>query len=93
METYSTYNEGNSIVAKRFIWTQNHKIYKYMTSISRSLYIDKLDEIVNENNNIYHRTIKMKRADVKKWTNTDFNVEKNGKYPKLWIGGHVRISK
>ena len=57
---YSTHNEGKSVVAKRFIETLKNKIYKYLTSISRNVYIDKLDDIVNEHNNTYHRTIKMK---------------------------------
>ena len=46
----------------RFITT---KIYKYMTAISKNVYIDKLDQIVNEYNNTYHRTIKMKPANAK----------------------------
>ena len=57
---YSTHNEGKSVVAERFIRTLKNKIYKYMTSISKNVYIDKLDDIVNEYNTTYHRTIKMK---------------------------------
>ena len=57
---YSIHNEGKSVVAERFIRTIKNKIYKYMTSISKNVYIDKLDDIVNEYNNTYHRTIKMK---------------------------------
>ena len=45
---YSTHNEGKSVVAERFIRTIKSKIYKYMTSISKNVYIDKLDDIVNE---------------------------------------------
>ena len=56
---------GKSVVAERFIRTLNNKIYKYMTAISKNVYINKLDDIVNEYNNTYHRTIKMKPADVK----------------------------
>ena len=62
---YSTHNEGKSVVAERFIRTLKSKIYKYMTSISKNVYIDKLDDIVDEYNNTYHTTIKMKPADVK----------------------------
>ena len=62
---YSTNNEGKSIVAERFIRTLKTKIYKYMTSISKNVYIDKLDDIVNKYNNTYHSTIKMKPVDVK----------------------------
>ena len=46
-ETYSTHNEGKSVVAKRFIRTLENKIYKYMTSILKNEYIDKLDDTVN----------------------------------------------
>ena len=62
---YSTYNEGKSVVAERFIKTLKTKIYKYMTVVSKSLYIDKLDDIVDEYNNTCHGTIKMKPANVK----------------------------
>ena len=50
---YSTYNEGKSVVAERFIKTLKKKIYKYMTSISRNVYIDKLDDIININTTIH----------------------------------------
>ena len=56
---YSTHNEGKSVVTERFISTLKDKIYKYITSISKNVYIDKLDDIVNEYNNTKHRTIKM----------------------------------
>ena len=62
---YSTNNEGKSVVAERFIRTLKSKIYKHMTSISKNVYIDTLDDIVNEYNNAYHTTIKMKPIDVK----------------------------
>ena len=62
---YSTHNKEKSVVAERFIRTLKNKIYKYMTSISKNVYIDKLDDIVNKYNNTYHRTIKMKPIDVK----------------------------
>ena len=62
---YSTRNEGKSIAAERFIRILKNKIYKYMTSISKNVYIDKLDDIVNEYNNTCHRTIKMKPIDIK----------------------------
>ena len=62
---YSIHNEGKSVVAERFIRTLKTKIYKYMTSISKNVYIDKLDDIVDWYFNIYHRTIKMKPTDVK----------------------------
>ena len=68
---YSRHNEGKSVVAERFIRTIKNKIYKYMTSISKNVYID---DIVDEYNNTYHRTIKMKPIDVK--DNTYINIDK-----------------
>ena len=64
---YSTHSKGKYVVAERFIKTLKNKIYKYMTtiSISKSVYIDKLDDIVDKYNNIYHSTIKMKPVNVK----------------------------
>ena len=62
---HSTHNEGKSVAAERLIRTLKSKIYKYMTSISKIVYIDKLDDIVNEYNNAYHTTIKMKPIGVK----------------------------
>ena len=92
-EIYSIRNEGKSVVAERVIRTIKTKIYKYMTSISKNVYIDKLDDIVNEYNNTYHRTIKMKPVDVKDNTYIDFKKEVNDKDPKFKVGDHVRISK
>ena len=90
---YSTHNEGKSVVAERFIRTLKIKIYKYMTSISKNVYIDKLDNLVDEYNNTYHTATKMKPTDVK--DNTCINTSKkiNYKDPKFKIGDRVRISK
>ena len=90
---YSTHNEGKSVVAERFIRTIKNKIYKYMSSISKNVYIDKSDDIVNEYNNTYHRTIKMKPIDVKDKKYIDFGKEFNGNDPKFKVGDHVRISR
>ena len=90
---YSTNNEGNSVIAERFIRTLKTKIYKYMTSISKNVYIDKLDDIVKEYNNKYHTSIKMKPADVNDNTYIDFKKETKDKNPKFKVGDHVRISK
>ena len=65
IEIYSTHNEGKSVVVERFIRTVKNKIHRYMTSISKNIYIDKLDDIVNKYNNAYHITTKTKRVDVK----------------------------
>ena len=64
IEMYSIHNEGKSVVAERFIRTLKTKIYKYMTSVSKNVYIDKLDDRVGEYNNTYHRTIKMKPIEI-----------------------------
>ena len=90
---YLTHNDGKSVVAERFIMTLRNKIYKYMTPISKNVYIDKLDDIVNEYNNICHRTIKMKPNDVKDNKYINIDKEVNGKDPKFQVGDHVRISK
>ena len=86
---YSTHNEGKSVVAERFIRTLKNK----------NVYIDKLDDIVNEYNNTYHKTIKMKSTDVK--DNSYINIGKrvNDKDPKFIIiinpkvGDHIGRSK
>ena len=93
IEMYSTHNEGKSVVAERFIRTIKNKIYKHMTSISKNLYIDKLDDIVNEYNNTKHRTTKMKPIDVKDNTYIDFGKEVNDSDPKFKVGDPVRKSK
>ena len=90
---YSANNEGKSVVAERFIRTLKNKIYKYMTSISKNVYIDKLNDIVNEYNNTYHTTIKMKPIDVKDNTYINIDKEVNNKVPKFKVGDRVRISK
>ena len=90
---YSTHNEGKSVVAERSIRTLKSKIYKYMTSISKNVYIDKLDDIVDEYNNKYHTTIKVKPIDVKDNTYINADKEINNKDPKFKVGDHVRISK
>ena len=90
---YSTNNEGKSAVAERFIRMLKSKIYKYVTSISKNVYIDKLDDILDEYNNAYHTTIKMKPIDVKDNTYINADKEINNKDPKFKVGDHVRISK
>ena len=91
---HSTNNEGKSVVAERFIRTLKSKIYKYMmTSISKNVYIDKFDDILNEYDNTYHTTIKMKPIDVKDNTYVNIDKEINDKDPKFKVGDRVRISK
>ena len=93
IEMNSTHNEGKSVVAERLIRTLNNKTYKCMTSISKNVYIDKLDDIVNKCNNAYDSTIKMKPVDVKSNIYINTSKEINDKDPKFKIGDIVRISK
>ena len=92
-EMYSTYNEGKSAVAERFIRTLNNKIFKYMTAISKNIYFDVLDDIVNKYNNTVHRSIKMKPIDVTSDSYAEYNEDSNKKDPKFKIGDQIRISK
>ena len=64
-----------------------------MTSVSKNVDVDKLDDIVHKYNNIYHTTNKMKPVDVKTNTYINSSKEVNDKDPKFKIGGTVRISK
>ena len=93
IEMNSTHNEEESVVAERFIRTLKNKIYKHMISITKNVYIDKLDHIVNKYNNKYHSTIKMKPVDVKSSTYIDSSKQINDKDPKFKIGDIVRILK
>ena len=90
---YSTYNEGKSVAAERFIRTLKNKIYKLMAAISKNVYFDVLDDIVDDYNNTYHKTIKMKPKNVQDNSFTEYNEESNEKGPKFKVGDHVRISK
>ena len=93
IEMYLTHIEGKSVVVERFIRTLKNKIYKHMTAISKNVFIDKLDDIVNEYNNTYHKTIKMKPIKVKDNTYIDAIKEVSDKDPKFKAGDHVTISK
>ena len=61
---YSIHNEGKSVIAERLIRTLKNKLYKHMTAISKNVSFDVLNDIVDEYNNAYHKTIKMKPIDV-----------------------------
>ena len=90
--TYSTYNEGKSVVAERFIRTLKNKLYKHMTASGKNVYYDVLDDVVNKCNNTKHSTIKMKPIDVgdNKRVYIDDNNKKDGRFK---VGDRVRISK
>ena len=64
IEIYSTFNEGKSVVAERFVRTLKNKLFKHMTAFSKNVYFDVLDDIVKKYNNIVHRSIKVKPIDI-----------------------------
>ena len=86
---YSTYNGEKSesffkvFVAERFIQTSKNKIFKHMTAVSKKIYFDVLDGIVNKYNNTVHRTIKMKPIDVTSGSYAVYNEDSNEKVPKI----------
>ena len=90
---YSTYNEGKSVLAERFIRTLKNKIFKQMTAISKNVYFDVIDDIVDKYNNTVHRSIKIKPIDVTDDSYAEYNEDFNEKNPKFKVGDHVRISK
>ena len=91
---YSMHNEGKSVVAETFIRTLKNKIYKYMTRISKNMYINKLDDIVivNKYNNTYHGATKIKSVDVKSSTYIDFDKNNSNGDPKFKVSDHLRMS-
>ena len=98
---YSTYNEGKSVVAERFIRTIKNKFYKHMTASGKNVYYDVLDDVVNKYNNTKHSTIKMTPIDVKnnKRVYIDEHNEKHttksssSERSRFKVGDRVRISK
>ena len=80
---YSTFNEGKSVLAERFIRILQNKIFKRMTAISKNVYFDVLNDIVNKYNNTIHRTIKMKPIDATDDSFAEYNEESNKKILNL----------
>ena len=93
IEMYSTFNEGKSVVAERFIKTLKNKIYKHMTTIGKNVYIDVLHDIVKQYNNTVHSSIKMKPKDVTDIKYVEYSKKTNKKSTKFKVGDNVRISK
>ena len=93
IEMYSTFNEGKSVVAERFIKTLKNKIYKHMTTIGKNVYFNDLDDIVDKYNNSIHSSIKMKPKDVTDDSFVEYSEETNKKSPKFKVGDNVRILK
>ena len=90
---YSTYDEGKSVVAERFIRTLKNKLYKHMTATGKNVYYDVLDDIVSKYNNTKHRTIKMKPIDVGDNNKRVYVDEHNEKDSRFKVGDRVTISK
>ena len=90
---YSTYNEGKSVVGERFIRTLKNKVFKYMTAISKKVYFDMLDDIVDKYNNTLHKIIEMKPIDVTDDFYAEYNEDFNKADSKFKVGDQVRISK
>ena len=93
IEMYSTFNEGKSVVAERFIKTLKNKIYKHMTTIGENVYFNGLDDIVKKYNNTVHSSIKMKPKDATDDSFVEYSEQTNNKIPKFKVGDNVRISK
>ena len=81
IEMYSTYNEGKSVVARRFIRTLKNKIFKHMTTVWKNVYFDVLGNIVDKCNNTVHRTIKIKPFDVTSDYHAGCSEDSNKKVP------------
>ena len=90
---YSTFNEGKSVVAERFIRTLINKLYKHMTATGKNVYYDVLNDVFNEFNNTKHNIIKMKPKDVKNDNKRVYIDEHNEKSARYNVGDRVRISK
>ena len=90
---YSIYNEGKSVIAEGFIRTLKNKSFKHMTAVSKNVYFDALDDIVNKYNNTVHRTMKVKPIDVISDSYAEYNEDSNEKDPKFKVDHRVRISK
>ena len=82
---HSTHYEVKSVVADRFIRAFKNKIYQYMTSESKDVYIDKLGDIINIYKNTHHSTIKMKDVHIKSNLYINSSKEINDADPKLKI--------
>ena len=93
IKMYSTYNEGKSVVAERFIRILKNKLYKHMTATGKNVYYNVLDDVVNKYNNTKHSTIKMKPIDVGDNNKRVYIDEHNKKDSKFKVGDRVRISR
>ena len=90
---YSTFNEGKSVIAERFIRTLKNKLYKHVTATGKNVYYDVLDDVVNEYNITNNNAIKMKPKDIKDDNNRVYIDEHNKKSASYNVRDRVRISK
>ena len=90
---YSKYNDGKSVVPERFIRTLKNKTFQHMTAVSKNVYFDVLDDIVDKYNKRVHRTIKMKPIDVISVSYAEYIEDFNITNPKFKVSDHVRASK
>ena len=93
IDMYSSYNEGKSVVAERFIRRLLNKIFKHMTAVSKNVYFDVLENIVKKYNNTVHRTIKMKPIDVTSDSYAEYIEDFNEKDLEFKVVDPIRISK
>ena len=93
MKCIQLLKKGKSVAAEKFIRTLENKIFKQVKAISKNVYFDLLDDIVDKYNNAVHRTIKKKPIDVQDDSYAEYNEEPNEKNPNFKVGDHVRISK
>ena len=93
IEMYSTFNKWKSVAAEKFIRTLKNTIFKHMTAVSKNVYFDVLDDVVNKYNNTVHRTIKIKPIDVTSDSYAEYNEDSNEKDSRFRVGNRVRISK
>ena len=89
---YSTFNEGKSVVAERFIRTLKNKLYEHMTTTGKNVYYNILDDVLNGYNNTKHNPIKMEPIGVKN-NKRVYIDEHNKKSARYNVGDRVRISK
>ena len=80
---YSTYNEGKAVVAERFIRTLKNKLFQHMIAVSKNVYFDVLDNIVNKYKTTVYRSIKMKPIDVASDSYAEHNEDLMKKIPNL----------
>ena len=93
IEIYTTYNKGKSVVTEKFIRTLKNKCFKHMTALSKNVYFDVLDDIINKHNNAIRKTIKIKPVGMTDDYYVEYDENPNKKDPKFEVGDHVRTSK